>query len=75
MAGDAGLVWVTGLTRAELEADPFGPWEYVEPDDRCRGHGDGCSWSRCTGRESTCKCCCPVCLGETPEDYGYDGDY
>jgi hypothetical protein len=57
------------------EADPFGPWEYVEAGDLCRGHGDGCMWSRCTGRESTCRCCCPVCLGETPEDYGFDGDW
>jgi hypothetical protein len=54
------------------EVDPFGPWEYVEVDDRCRGHGDACMFNRCTGRESTCRCCCPVCLGETPEDYGFD---
>ena len=57
------------------EEDPFGPWEFVEADDRCRGHGDGCMWSHCTGRESTCRCMCPVCLGETPQDYGFDGDY
>lgn len=57
------------------DEDPFGPWEYVELSDQCRGFGDECTWSHCTGRESTCKCCCPVCAGDDPSVYGYDGDY
>jgi hypothetical protein len=44
-------------------------------DDRCQGHEDACMFNHCTGRESTCQCMCPVCLGERPEDYGYDGDW
>lgn len=43
------------------EADPFGPWDFVEIWNPCAGHGD--------------ECMCPVCAGETPEDYGYDGDW
>lgn len=57
------------------DEDPFGPWEYVEIWAQCPGHGDGCMWSRCTGRESTCKCMCPVCVGDDPHIWGYDGDY
>lgn len=63
------------LVDRDPEADPFGPWEYVEAGDLCFGYGDECMWNRCTGRESTCRCMCPVCLGETPQDYGFDGDY
>jgi hypothetical protein len=29
----------------------------------------------CTGRENTCKCMCPACCGDTPDVWGYDGDY
>jgi hypothetical protein len=41
----------------------------------CPGHEDTCMWNRCTGRESTRQCMCPVCVGDTPEVWGYDGDY
>lgn len=58
-----------------MDEDPFGPYEYVEAGDQCRGYGEVCTWNRCTGRESTCRCMCSVCLGETPEDYGYEGDW
>lgn len=57
------------------EEDPFGPWEYVEAADTCLGAQDHCMWGRCTQRESTCRCCCPVCAGDTPDVYGYDGPY
>lgn len=57
------------------DEDPFGPWEFVEIWNQCGGYGDECTVGRCTGVDSTCKCCCPVCLGETPEDYGYEGDW
>ena len=57
------------------EADPFGPWEYVELSDRCRGHEDECMWNRCTGRESTCQCLCPVCVGDDPDTWGCDSEY
>lgn len=48
-----------------------------EPGPVCLGADGGCMWGpqRCTGRENTCRCMCPVCLGETPQDYGFDGDY
>ncbi|WP_158706623.1 hypothetical protein, partial [Streptomyces alboviridis] len=29
----------------------------------------------CTGREDSCKCMCPACCGDTPDVWGYDGDY
>jgi hypothetical protein len=54
------------------ETDPFGPWEFVEIWNQCAGHGDECMFNRCTGRDSTCRCCCPVCVGGLPEDYGFD---
>lgn len=56
------------------EADPFGPYEYVEPSDRCRGAEGDCDPMygppRCTQRDSTCRCCCPPCLNETPDVWG-----
>ena len=59
----------------DLEADPFGPYEYVEAGDRCIGAEGECAWGRCTQRGSTCRCLCPVCVGDTPDVWGYDGDY
>jgi hypothetical protein len=55
------------------EADPFGPYEYVEVDDRCQGAEGDCGWGRCTQRDSTCRCCCPVCCGDDLDTWGYDG--
>ncbi|MFD8839758.1 hypothetical protein [Streptomyces griseofuscus] len=54
--------------------DPFGPYEYVEPDDRCQGAEGNCEPFRgpaqCTQRASTCRCMCPVCCGDTPDVWG-----
>lgn len=58
-----------------MRKDLFGSWEYVGMDAPCRGYGGGCMWGRCSGLEDTCTCMCPVCLGETPEDYGFEGDW
>ncbi|WP_330328149.1 hypothetical protein [Streptomyces pseudovenezuelae] len=56
------------------DTDPFGPYEYVEPDDRCQGAEDECEplfgRARCTQRRSTCQCMCPVCVGDTPDVWG-----
>lgn len=57
------------------DGDPFGPWEYVEIWDQCPGHGDECMFNRCTGRESTCRCCCPVCVGDDVDTWGCDSEY
>ncbi|MFR9794200.1 hypothetical protein ACL07V_37195 [Streptomyces sp. MB22_4] len=59
----------------DLETDPFGPYEYVEADDRCGGAEGLCSWGRCAQRQSVCRCCCPACAGDDVHTWGYDGDY
>lgn len=52
-----------------------------EPGPYCPGHlhheqtGEEGRPGPCTGREDTCKCMCPVCCGDTPDMYGYEGDY
>lgn len=45
-----------------------------EPEP-CPGESGACMWKRCTGRGSTCACMCPVCVGDDPHTWGYDGDY
>lgn len=57
------------------EEDPFGPYEYVEAGARCQGAEGLCMWGRCPQRDSECRCCCPVCVGDDPHTWGYDGDY
>lgn len=53
------------------------PWAFMDQPETypCFGFERNCMWGRCTQVESTCKCMCPVCVGDTPEVYGYDGDY
>lgn len=51
-----------------------------EPGPHCPGapaHEDGEEGQPgpCTGRENTCKCMCHACCGDTPDMYGYEGDY
>lgn len=48
-----------------------------EPGPVCRGADGACMWGpdRCTGREDTCRCMCPACVGDTPDVWGYDGDH
>jgi hypothetical protein len=54
--------------------------ECVDPGPVCPGalaheeEGQGV-WAKCTGREDTCRCRCSACCGDTPDVYGYDGDY
>jgi hypothetical protein len=52
------------------------PWTHMDQPDTypCFGEEGACMWGRCTQLENTCKCMCPVCVGDTPEVYGYDGD-
>lgn len=54
--------------------------ECEEPGPACPGasaHEDGeaCRSGQCTGWEQTCRCMCPACCGDTPDMYGFDGDY
>ena len=63
------------LIHNETNEDPFGPYDYVEQTDRCRGAEGDCSWGQCTQRDSTCRCCCVACAGDDPHTWGYDGDY
>lgn len=59
--------------------------ECVDPGPLCPGHdvhmdenGNEVEPGRpgpCTGREESCRCMCPACCGDTPDMYGYDGDY
>jgi hypothetical protein len=51
-----------------------------EPGPYCPGwmaHEDGEPGrpGPCTGRENSCRCMCPACCGDTPDVWGYDGDY
>ena len=51
-----------------------------EPGPHCPGaaaHEDGEEGQPgpCTGREDTCGCMCPACCGDTPDVWGYEGDY
>lgn len=51
-----------------------------EPGPYCPGaaaHEDGEDGQPgpCTGRENTCRCMCPACCGDTPDVWGYEGDY
>jgi hypothetical protein len=51
--------------------------ECPNPGPPCRGADGNCAWGegRCTGDGDTCRCMCPVCVGDTPDVWGYDGDY
>ncbi|MER8003002.1 hypothetical protein [Streptomyces sp. NPDC095613] len=48
-----------------------------EPGPYCPGEPahDDAGPGPCTGRENTCRCMCPACCGDTPDIWGYDGDY
>lgn len=51
-----------------------------EPGPHCPGesaheNGEEGQPGPCTGRENTCKCMCPACCGDTPDVWGYEGDY
>lgn len=51
-----------------------------EPRPPCPGagaHDDGTPGrpGPCTGEEGTCGCMCPACVGDTPDVYGFEGDY
>lgn len=48
-----------------------------EPGAPCLGADGDCMWGpeRCTGLEGTCRCMCPVCVGDTPDVWGYDGPH
>ncbi|MEU6925479.1 hypothetical protein [Streptomyces sp. NPDC046631] len=51
-----------------------------EPGPYCPGtqaHEDGQEGQPgpCTGRENTCSCMCPACCGDTPDVWGYEGNY
>jgi hypothetical protein len=39
----------------------------------CPGADGACMWrGRCSGMDDTCDCGCPVCVGDTPDVWGYD---
>lgn len=54
--------------------------ECTDPGPYCPGwqaheEGEPGMPGPCTGRENTCTCMCPACCGDTPDVWGYDGDY
>ncbi|KFG71508.1 hypothetical protein [Streptomyces mutabilis] len=52
---------LSSVRMPRADADPFGPYEYVEPGDRCHGAEQVCLWGQCTQRASTCRCRCAWC--------------
>lgn len=46
---------------AQEECDPFGPYEYVEPSERCHGAEGRCTWGECGQRAEACRCRCARC--------------
>lgn len=54
--------------------------ECTDPGPYCPGwqaheNGEPGMPGPCTGREESCRCMCPACCGDTPDVWGYDGDY
>ncbi|MDX3126565.1 hypothetical protein [Streptomyces scabiei] len=79
-AGAKGDVQLDTGMRTWCETHQLAVSECPEPGPHCPGwmaHEDGEPGrpGPCTGRENTCRCMCPPCCGDTPDMYGYDGDY
>ncbi|KFG02756.1 hypothetical protein IQ62_00120 [Streptomyces scabiei] len=69
-----GDVQLATAMRTWCERHQMAVSECPEPGPVCLGAEGNCMWEgRCTGREDTCRCMCPVCCGDTPDMYGYDG--
>lgn len=81
-AGAKGDVQLATALRTWCEKHQMAVADCPEPGPYCPGMphhdltGDGTRTHRgCTGREKSCQCRCPACCGDTPDMYGYDGDY
>ncbi len=75
-----GDVQLATAMRTWCETHECAVSECPEPGLYCPGrsaHEDGEEGrpGSCTGREDSCRCMCPACCGDTPDMYGYDGDY
>jgi hypothetical protein len=72
-----GDVQLETAMRTWCETHQMAVADCPEPGPGCQGADGSCMWEagRCTGREDTCRCMCPVCCGDTPDMYGFDGDY
>lgn len=64
--------WCTRHEQAVSECTDPGPYC---PGRMAHEYGEPGRPGPCTGRENTCRCMCPACCGDTPDMYGYDGDY
>lgn len=79
-AGAKGDVQLETAMRTWCERHEMAVADCPEPGPYCPGaaaHEDGEPGmpGPCTGRENTCRCMCPACCGDTPDVWGYDGDY
>ncbi|WP_331728957.1 hypothetical protein OG693_39095 (plasmid) [Streptomyces sp. NBC_01259] len=79
-AGPKGDVQLDTAMRTWCDRHDMVVADCPEPGPYCPGadaHADGEEGQPgpCTGRENSCKCMCPACCGDTPDMYGYDGDY
>ncbi|MDX2998140.1 hypothetical protein PV382_23940 [Streptomyces scabiei] len=71
-----GEVQLETAMRTWCETHQMAVADCPEPVHPCQGADGRCMWKgRCTGREDSCRCLCPVCCGDIPDMYGYDGDH
>ena len=78
--GPKGDVQLDTALRTWCERHEMAVADCPEPGPYCPGrlaHEDGEPGrpGPCTGRENSCRCMCPACCGDTPDVWGYDGDY
>ena len=78
--GPKGDVQLETAQRTWCERHQMAVADCPEPGPYCPGwmaHEDGEEGrpGPCTGRENSCRCMCPACCGDTPDVWGYDGDY
>jgi hypothetical protein len=79
-AGATGDVQLDTAMRTWCDTHERAVSDCTDPGRYCPGrlaHEDGEEGrpGPCTGREDSCRCMCPPCCGDTPDMYGYDGDY
>lgn len=74
-AGPKGEEQLDTAMRTWCERHECAVSECPERPEPCQGADGNCAWGhgRCTGDEDTCRCMCPVCVGDTPDVWGYDG--
>lgn len=75
-----GEVQLESALRTWCERHEMAVADCPEPGPECPGWpahegGEPGMPGPCTGREDSCRCACPPCCGDTPDMYGFDGDY